>query len=167
METTRAESKPHTASKGNFEIAKNLMKVYEFNAPWDFKFHDYDVHTNMIKDIKYLEIYGKHNKMKYSYPISFHQGTIEFEKELGDHLRMLEFRGLIEKKGSKHKDLLPSDRHKKKALHFSKMYPATTNPFECVIAHEDYVEIRFETKMLKVNYNLSDEEWHAKTLWKI
>lgn len=167
MQQMRAENEPHPASKGNFQIAKDLMKIYEFNRPWDFKFHDYDVHTGLIKDIKYLEIYGRHNNMKYSYPINFHQGTIEFEKELGDILRMLEFRGFIEKKDSRSKDFLPTDRHKKKAQHYAKMYPATENPFECIVAYPDYVEIILGTNKLKVNYNTPDEEWHAKTLWAI
>lgn len=172
MITEKAEPQPHACSKGNFEIARKLVSLYTWPAKmapgiWEFKIHDYDPLTDQLKTLKYIGFYGAHEGKKYGYPVSFHQHTLEFEKELGETLRNIEECGYISRRDRAiERPLTPLEKHRKISYAYARKYPQAADPFRCILAHQHHVEVRNNMKIWNIDYDISDSEWKEKTGWE-
>lgn len=173
MDIALAEkSSAHPCARGNFENAKNLIKLYRFyehTKPgiWVYRFCDYDPLTNMLKEAKYIGFYGDHNGYRFGRNVSFHQPTLDFEKEIGEMLLFLTHNGYCER-ADREPSLpeSPTDKHRKKSYSLARQYPSTNDPFKCIVAHKDHVEVRNNMKKWEIRYDLSESEWQKQTGWK-
>lgn len=172
MITEKTEPQPHACSKGNFEIARKMVSLYSWpvkivQGVWEFKISDYDPMNEQIKTPKYIGFYGEHREKRHGFAISFHQHTLDFEKQLGETLRQIEEFGYITKRDKVPERILtPLEKHRKQAYSLAKKHPQGVDPFQCIIAHQHHVEVRYDLKILNVDYSVSDSEWKEKIGWE-
>lgn len=61
---------------------------------------------------------------------------------------------------------MTKDFHREQSEGLALLYSEAKDPARCIIAHEDYVEIRYNGKVRQVRYDISDENWRAQTGWR-